>query len=51
MNTERINSELLEILKLVKQVMDSNDYSIDFDKLYDLIDVTISKYDNAQMLQ
>ena len=38
--------DLLYGLKQVKLMMDSEDYSLDCDKLYDLITSTIDKYDN-----
>lgn len=46
MNSEKTETELLDTLKLVKQVMDSDDYSIDFDDLYDRIAAVIAKYEN-----
>jgi len=45
MNLENATRELLETLKLVKQVMDSDDYSVDFDDLYDQITTVIAKYE------
>lgn len=38
--------ELLDILKKVKKVMDSDDYCEDFDRLYDIVSKAIEKYDN-----
>lgn len=45
MNLERAMEELLETLKYVKNVMDSDDYSMDFDKLYDHVSSVITKYE------
>lgn len=45
MNTETVNQELLNTLKLVKQVMDSTDYSLSFDDLYDKVTEVIEKCD------
>lgn len=38
--------DLLYALKQVKTVMDSEDYSLDCDRLYDLVASTIDKYEN-----
>lgn len=38
--------DLLYALKQVKTMMDSEDYSLECDKLYDLVAATIQKYDN-----
>ncbi len=38
--------DLLYALKQVKTMMDSEDYSLECDRLYDLVETTIQKYDN-----
>lgn len=45
MNLERAMEELLETLRYVKNVMDSDDYNMDFDELYDHVSSVITKYD------
>lgn len=45
MNLESEIQELLEALKYVKRVMDSEDYSLDFDDLYERISSVITKYE------
>jgi|GEM_PF-2287006 len=46
MNGENAMKELLETLRYVKSVMDSDDYSMDFDDLYDHVASVITKYDS-----
>ncbi len=43
MDNEKI--ELLDTLRYIKHVMDSDDYSFNFDDLYERISAVISKYD------
>lgn len=46
MDKEKV--ELLDTLKYVKQVMDSEDYTYSFDNLYERISVIIDKYDQVK---
>lgn len=45
MNSENAMEELLETLKYVKNVMDADDYNMDFDALYDHVSSVITKYE------
>jgi len=45
MNETAMKEELLDTLKLVKRVMDSSDYSLSFDDLYDQVTSVIEKYE------
>lgn len=48
MTINKEKMELLDTLKYVKQVMDSEDYTYSFDDLYERISAVIAKYELAE---
>jgi len=49
MNLEEVKNELLETLKFVKHILDSDDYSMSFDDLYDRVSAVIAKYEKVNV--
>lgn len=47
MAIDKEKMELLDTLRYVKHVMDSDDYTYNFDDLYERISAVIAKYENV----
>lgn len=47
MAIDKEKMELLDTLRYVKHVMDSDDYTYNFDDLYERISAIIAKYENV----
>lgn len=45
MAIDKEKMELLDTLRYVKHVMDSDDYTVSFDKLYSRVSLVIAKYE------